>query len=61
MPIIGKVCHELRIRDKEKTWRIIYHIADDVIVILEVFSKKSKETPKYVIENSRKHLKEFSI
>ena len=61
MPIVGKACHELRIRDKDKTWRIIYHIADDVIVVLEVFSKKSKETPKYVIENSKKRLKEFSI
>jgi len=31
MPSIGKSCHELRIKDKDKTWRIIYHIADDVI------------------------------
>jgi len=59
MPNIGKACHELRIRDEDKTWRIIYHIADDAIVILEVFSKKSKETPKYAIENSSKRLKEF--
>jgi len=59
MPIIGKACHELRLRDKDKTWRIINHISDDVIAILEVFSKKSKETPKYVIDNSIKSLKEF--
>ena len=60
MQTIGKACHELRIRDKDKTWRIIYHIADDAIAILEVFSKKSKETPKYVIENSTKRLNNFS-
>lgn len=60
MQIIGKACHELRIKDKDKTWRIIYHIADDTIAILEVFSKKSKETPKYVIENSKKRLNNFS-
>ena len=59
MQIIGKACHELRIKDKDKTWRIIYHISDDAIVILEVFSKKSKETPKYVIDTSRKRLNEF--
>jgi len=59
MPSIGKSCPELRIKDKDKTWRIIYHIADDVIVVLEVFSKKSKETPKYVKENSKKRLKEY--
>ncbi len=60
MQTIGKACHELRIRDKDKTWRIIYHIADDAIVILEVFSKKSKETPKYVIENSKKRLSKYT-
>ena len=41
------------------TWRVISYIAYDAKVILEVFSKKSKETPKYAIENSKKHLKEY--
>lgn len=41
MPMIGKACHELRIRDQDKTWRMFYHIADDAIVVLDVFSKKS--------------------
>jgi phage-related protein len=60
MQIIGKACHELRIKDKDKTWRIIYHIANDAIVILEVFSKKSKETPKYVIDNSKNRLNKYT-
>lgn len=59
MPNIGKSCHELGIRDKDKTWRIIYHIADEAIVVLEIFSKKSKETPKYAKEISIKRLKDF--
>ncbi len=33
MPIIGSGCHELRIQDKHKTWRIIYLIDVDAIVI----------------------------
>ena len=49
MPNIGKRCHELRINDKHKTWRIIYRIFDDAIVIGELFEKKSNRTPKYVI------------
>jgi phage-related protein len=49
MPVIGRGCHELRIVDRDSTWRIAYHVDDDAVVILEVFSKKTQETPKRVI------------
>ena len=39
MPSIGARCHELRINDEQKTWRIIYRIDSDAIVIVEVFTK----------------------
>jgi phage-related protein len=50
MPTIGGGCHELRIVDRNATWRIVYFLAQDVVVILDVFSTKTKETPKPVIE-----------
>lgn len=50
MPSIGASCHELRIRDKGKQWRIMYRVDDDAIVILEVFAKTTRATPKSVIE-----------
>ena len=52
MPSIGPRCHELRIRDAEQrvTWRIIYRIDADAIVIAEVFEKKTQKTPKNVID-----------
>ncbi len=59
MKMIGKGCHELRIRDKDKTWRIVYYIADDAIVILEVFAKKTQETPKDIINICKKRLDEY--
>ena len=37
MSAVGKNCHELRIIDENKNWRILYHVEDDAIVILEVF------------------------
>ncbi len=54
MPSIGLRCHELRINDSQGTWRIIYRIDEDAIVILkEVFQKKTNQTPeKKVIETS---------
>ena len=39
MPMIGRRCHELRINDSDRTWRIIHRIDHDAIVILEVFGK----------------------
>lgn len=56
MPSIGLRCHELRVKDGNRTWRIIYHIADDAIVILDVFAKKTRSTPNQVIERCRRRL-----
>jgi phage-related protein len=60
MPSIGARCHELRINDADSTWRVIYRIDADAIVILEVFAKKTGTTPKAVIDICRKRLKEYS-
>ncbi len=50
MPAIGRRCHELRVNDEENTWRVIYRIDSDAIVIAEVFSKKTEQTPTKVIK-----------
>ena len=49
MPGIGRRCHELRINDEDSTWRIVYRIDNDAIVIAEVFAKKTQATPQNVI------------
>lgn len=56
MPSIGRRCHELRVNDKNETWRLIYRIDPDAIVITEVFSKKTEQTPHDVIRNSQRRL-----
>jgi phage-related protein len=40
-------------------WRIVYRMDEDAIVILDVFGKKTRATPKVLIENCRKRLKEY--
>lgn len=57
MPSISQRCHELRIVDKAKTWRIIYRIDEDAIVIADVFRKTTQQTPKRVIEDCRRRLR----
>ena len=59
MPSIGLRCHELRINDAGATWRIVYRIDSDAIVILEVFSKKTSKTSWAVIEACKRRLKEY--
>ncbi len=57
MPSIGPNCHELRIVDAGNTWRIVYKVVVDAIVILEVFSKKTPSTPREVVETCRRRLR----
>jgi phage-related protein len=60
MPGIGNACHELRIRDTSKIWRIVYHVDTEAIVILEVFAKTTQQTPKFVIDTCRARLKLYA-
>ncbi len=57
MPSIGARCHELRINDENLTWRIIYRIYTDAILILEVFEKKTSKTPKSILEICKQRIK----
>jgi len=59
MPEIAPRCHELRIPDKGQTWRLIYRIDGDAIVIMAVFAKKTDRTPDEVMRSCRKRLKDY--
>src|SRR5271169_238336 len=56
MTSICASCHELRINDKDKTWRIIYRLDSDAILILDVFEKKSQKTSKNIIDIRQKRI-----
>ena len=45
MPAIGFRCHELRIVDDRKAWRIVYRVDTDAVVIADVFQKTTQQTP----------------
>ncbi len=59
MSSIGARCHELRVRDEDVTWRIIYRIDDDAIVIAEVFAKKTSATPLRVKKLCKQRLRSY--
>ena len=57
MPTIGPRCHELRVRDEDASWRIVYRLDPDAVLILAVLDKKTRKTPFQVIQTCRQRLK----
>lgn len=60
MPAIGPSCHELRVRDRDAAWRIVCYVGADAIVILDVFSKTTRATPKSVLQVCRARLAAYT-
>jgi phage-related protein len=59
MPALGRRCYELRIRDEERNWRIMVRTDADAVVIVDVFAKKTRTTPRRVIEVCRERLRRY--
>lgn len=59
MPVVGARGHELRLRDREADWRIVYRTDADAVVILAVFRKTTGTTPHAIIDVCIRRLKEY--
>ncbi|MGH7592833.1 MAG: type II toxin-antitoxin system RelE/ParE family toxin, partial [Gemmatimonadales bacterium] len=59
MPTIGRRVHELRISDTDATWRIVYRLDADAIVIGEVFAKKTTQTPQTVMDTCKRRFRAY--
>jgi phage-related protein len=54
LPSLGPRCHELRVNDVESTWRILYRVDPDVVLVGEVFPKKTRTIPRRVLETCKR-------
>ena len=59
MTAIGSRCHELRIVDVARTWRIVYRLDSDAVVIADVLQKTTQQTPARVIADCARRLKHY--
>lgn len=59
MPDVGSRCHELRVNDANKAWRVMYRIDPDAILIVAVFEKRTQKTPASVINRCKRRLAEY--
>lgn len=57
MPSIASRCHELRIVDAGKTWRLVYRLDSDAVMIVDVFQKTTQQTPSRVAADCARRLK----
>lgn len=59
MPSIGVRCHELRVTDENRQWRLLYRLDPDAIIILDVFGKTTPRTPQALLATCRQRLKMY--
>lgn len=57
MPSIAARCHELRIVDAGRTWRLVYRLDADAVVIADVFQKTTQQTPARVLAACARRVK----
>jgi phage-related protein len=59
LPEVGRGCGALRVRDAEHNWRIMYRIDADAVLVLEVYSKKTRKIPDEVIRRCKQRIKRY--
>lgn len=59
LPKVGPRCGALRVRDGEHSWRIMYRIDADAVIVVEVYAKKTRTIPGKVMELCEDRLKRY--
>ena len=59
MPSIGTRCHELRVRDAGKQWRLVFRTDPDAILVVDLFRKTTQKTTKQAIDRCRRRLRQY--
>ncbi len=59
LPDICSKCYELRIRDKDQIYRIVYQVNTDCILIVHWFLKKSGKISKKDLAICKQRIRDF--
>ena len=59
LPIVGNRCGALRIRDAQHNWRIMYRVDPTVVLVVDVYDKKTQKIPDEVIDRCKKRLQNY--
>jgi phage-related protein len=58
LPIVGPRCGAIRVRDDQHNWRIMYRVDATVVLVIDVYDKKTKQIPNAVIVRCKRRLRE---
>jgi phage-related protein len=47
------------LKDGRSDWRIVYRLDADAVIIADVFTKSSRKTPKSMIAECKRRLKQY--
>ena len=59
MPVIGPRCHELRVMDGSVSWRLVYRLDADAVIVAAVFAKSTQATPLRVIRSCQERFRRY--
>ena len=59
LPVIGAWCHELRVVDGNVSWRLVYRLDNDAVIVAGVFAKTTQAMPLRIIRTCRERLKRY--
>ena len=59
LPSVGPRCGALRVRDAGHNWRIMYRLDDDAVLVLDVYTKKTRKIPDEVVSKCKLRLKQY--
>jgi phage-related protein len=59
LPNVGARCGALRVRDAGHNWRIMYRADADAVLVLDVYSKKTRKIPDEVVSRCQDRLKRY--
>jgi phage-related protein len=63
MPGIARHCHELRTDDSRtgRSWRLVYRVDRDAMVVGGVFPKTTQRTPRRILEACRVRFRRYDL
>lgn len=59
LPIVGARCGAIRVRDGANSWRIMYRVDPDAVLILEVYAKRTRKIPSEIIARCKNRLRTY--
>ena len=56
---VGPRCGAVRVRDAQHNWRIMYRVDATVVLVVDVYDKKTARIPDEVITRCKRRLRDF--